>query len=117
MITGTDLISRGPTSFHIPSLIKFFHEFKIEKYISGKQRDDFQLIFEADAESVMNPNYVSIEPDAEMTKLIKLFQDKHVNPIPVVDQEKNLAGIVSLSDIIKLISRFREAEIDFLEKE
>lgn len=117
MITEADLVSHGPAAFHIPSLIKFFQEFKLEKYISGKNKDDFQSVFEADARSVMNPDYVSISPEAEITELIKIFKEKHVNPIPVVDSEKNILGVVSLSDIIKLISRFREAEIDFLEKE
>lgn len=117
MITEADLVSHGPASFHIPSLIKFFQEFKLEKYVSGKNKEDFQSVFEADAKSVMNSEYICVGPEAEITELIKLFQEKHVNPIPVVDQEKNIVGIVSLSDIIRLISRFREAEIDFLEKE
>ncbi len=114
MITESDLVSRGPASFHIPSLIKFFQEFELEKYASGKNKSDFQSIFEADAKSIMNADFVSISPEAEITELIKVFQEKHINPIPVVDQEKNLVGIVSLSDVIKLISRFREAELDFI---
>ncbi|OGI35791.1 MAG: hypothetical protein A2407_05025 [Candidatus Moranbacteria bacterium RIFOXYC1_FULL_44_8] len=117
MITEADLISHGKTSFHIPSLIKFFQEFKLEKYASGKNKDDFQSIFKADAKSIMNPDFVSIRPESEITELIKLFQEKHVNPVPVVDQDNNIAGIISLADIMKLIGRFREAEIDFLEKE
>lgn len=114
MITEADLISRGPSSFHIPSLIKVFHEFKLEKYVHGKPKGDFRSIFESDAESIMNPEYVAISPNAEITELIKIFQEKHVNPVPVIDEERNLAGIVSLSDIVKLVSRFREAEIDFI---
>jgi CBS domain-containing protein len=117
MITEADLVSRGSASLHIPSLIKIFQEFKLEKYISSKNNSEFKSIFEADAKSIMNQDYVSIDPEAEITELIKLFQEKHVNPIPIVDQENNLMGIVSLSDIIRLISRFREAEIDFLGKE
>jgi len=114
MITEADLVSRGPASLHIPSLIKFFQKLKMEKYVSGKSDDDFESIFKANAGSIMNPDYISISPDAEISELIKVFREKHVNPIPVVDQEKNLVGIISLSDIVKLISRFREAELDFL---
>jgi CBS domain-containing protein len=117
MITETDLISRGSISLHIPSIIKFFHEMKLEKYVHGKSNEDLHSIFEADADSIMNRDYISISPDAEVSELIKLFQEKHVNPIPVVDQKKNLTGIISLSDVIKFISRFREAELDFLGKE
>jgi predicted transcriptional regulator len=117
MITEADLISRGSALFHIPSLIKIFQEFKLEKYVSGKNNNEFKSIFEANANSIMNRDYISISPNAEITELIKIFQEKHVNPVPVIDQEKNIAGIVSLSDIIRLISRFREAEIDFLGKE
>ena len=114
MITEADLLSRGPGSFHIPSLIKFFHELKLEKYVQGKPKGDFQSILKADAESIMNPDYAAVGPQAEITELIKIFQEKHVNPIPVIDEEKSLVGIVSLSDIVKLISRFREAELDFI---
>jgi len=117
MITEADLVSRGPSSFHIPSLIKVFHDLKLENYIHWKTDGDFKPIFKANAESIMNSEYVFVGPETEITELIKMFQEKHVNPIPVIDNEKNILGIVSLSDIIKLISRFREAEIDFLEKE
>jgi predicted transcriptional regulator len=65
----------------------------------------------------MNPDYISVDPNTEIIELVKLFQEKHVNPIPITDKEKNLIGIVSMSDIIKLVSRFREAEIDFLDKD
>ncbi len=114
MITEADLVSRGPTSFHIPSLIKFFHEFKPEKYVQGKLKEDFRSIFEADAASIMNSEYIAVSPYAEITELIKIFQEKHANPIPVIDKEKNLLGIISLSDIVKLISHFRESELNFI---
>ena len=114
MITEADLISHGKNSLHIPSLIKLFQEFKLKKNIYSKENNDFKFILEATAESIMNPDYVFVVPETGTTELIKLFQEKHVNPIPVIDEKRNLAGIVSLSDIIKLISRFREAEIDFI---
>lgn len=114
MITETDMISRGPASFHIPSLIKVFHEFKLEKYVKGKPIGDFRAIFEADAESIMNRDYTAVSPQTEITELIKIFQEEHANPVPVVDKESALVGIVSLSDIVKLISRFREAELNFI---
>jgi len=114
MITENDLVSRGPISFHIPSLIKVFHEFDLDKYAGKKLDGGFRTVFGADAESIMNSEYVFVSPDMEITELIKIFQEKHVNPIPVVDGERNLLGIVSLADIIKLISRFREVELDFL---
>lgn len=114
MITEADLVSRGPTSFHIPSLIKVFHELKLEKYVREKPEGDFRSIFEADAKSIMNPDFVAVSPETEITALIKIFQEKHINPIPVIDRENNLVGIVSLSDIMNLISRFREAELDFI---
>lgn len=115
MITEADLISRGPTSVHIPSLIKIFHELKLEGHVRDKYNDNLRSILEARASSIMNSNYVSVGPETEITELLEVFQEKHMNPIPVVDKDKRLLGIVSLSDIIRLVSRFREVEIDFLE--
>ncbi len=114
MITEADLICRGSSSFHIPSLIRFFQEFSLEKQASGRKRGDFHLVFEADAGSIMNTEFISIGPDSEITELVSLFQEKHVNPIPVIDEEKRLLGVVSFADILKIISRFREVEFDFL---
>ena len=89
---------------------------KVEKYLRGKQSKNYQTFFEAKADSVMNAEYIAVSPDTEIAELIDIFQEKHVNPIPIVDVDKNLLGIVSLSDIVKLISQFREEEIDFLKK-
>jgi CBS domain-containing protein len=114
MITESDLLSRGSTSLHIPSIIKFLHELDFEKYSGKFKSADFQTIVDANAADVMNTEFVSIGPDAEIMELLNIFQEKHVNPIPVVDEERKLVGIVSLSDIIKFISRFREVELDFL---
>lgn len=115
MITEADLVSRGPTSFHIPSLVKILHDLKLEKYLRNKRDEGLCSVLGANAESIMNVDFTYVAPDAEITELIRIFREKHVNPIPVIDKEKNLAGIVSLADIVKLISRFREEELNFLE--
>lgn len=114
MITEADLVSRGPTSLHIPSLIKVFHSLKIEKYLKEKQDENIHSFFKANAKSVMNPDYVFVSPDTDIMELVKIFQEKHVNPIPVVDERGSLAGVVSLADIIEIVSQFRKEEIDFL---
>ncbi len=113
MITENDLISRGSTSFHIPSLIRIFKDLQLDKS-KINYSDSLESILKARAESVMNRDYVSVSPETKIIELVKVFQEKKVNPIPVVNKEKELVGIISMSDVLKILGYFQEQEIDFL---
>jgi CBS domain-containing protein len=116
MITESDFLTKDNLGLHIPSLIKILNQFNAignKKTDSGKA---LSALIEADVRSAMNNEFVSIAPESSIADLIQIFNEKHVNPIPVVDGTKKLIGIVSVSDIIKLVSKFREEEIEFIEK-
>jgi len=118
MITEADLLTKDSFNVHIPSFIKLLSEFKIAGLVNKKEvKRELKTLLRSDARSIMNLNYVYVRPNTNLTELIKIFKDKHVNPIPVVDERKRLKGIVSLADVIKFVGRFREAELDFISTE
>ncbi|TSC69234.1 MAG: CBS domain containing membrane protein [Parcubacteria group bacterium Gr01-1014_66] len=52
--------------------------------------------------NVMNPEPLVLSPDASLEEVMAAFRDHHsVNPIPVVDKEGFLVGVVSRSDLLK----------------
>ena len=51
---------------------------------------------------VMNDHPLTIEPDASFEEAVGLFRDHHrVNPIPVVDTENRVVGVISRFDVLK----------------
>lgn len=113
MITENDFLTHDFEKIHIPSLIKIIKDLKVSKYLT-KNNADISEILSANAESIMNKEFVSIRPDKQITELVKIFREKNINPIPVLDEENKLVGIVSKSDVLGIISRIRNEEMDFL---
>jgi CBS domain-containing protein len=114
IITEEDFLTDDSFGIHIPSFAKFIADFSVLKTITGEDKENLESIVNADAESIMNRDYASVSPETSLTDLMAIFNEKQVNPIPVVDENRTLRGIVSRSDIVKLVSRFSEAELDFL---
>ncbi|HDM67074.1 MAG TPA: CBS domain-containing protein [Thermoplasmatales archaeon] len=52
---------------------------------------------------VMNENYYSIREDEDITKAAELFYQHRIHGLPVLDEEDNLVGIISPSDLLKVI--------------
>lgn len=114
LVTETDLLSNDSFGIHIPSFAKLISDFKVLKTAKGEDRKNLELVINAEARSIMKKEFAFVSPEAPLTELLRLFEEKKANPVPVVDQNMVLWGIVARSDVIKLVSRFGEAELDFL---
>lgn len=114
LVTETDLLSNDSFGIHIPSFVKIISDFNVLKAVKGEDREDIKSIVNANAESIMRPDFAHVSPEATLTELLALFNEKKANPIVVADDDKIIQGIVARSDVIKLVSQFSEAELDFL---
>jgi CBS domain-containing protein len=56
------------------------------------------------AEEIMSEPAKTIAPDATIEQLAEMMVGRRMNPIPVVDNER-LVGIVSRSDIVRLMAK------------
>lgn len=54
------------------------------------------------ANEVMNKNVISIFSNAKLKDAVSLIIEKNINSLPVVNQNNNLLGLVSKTDLIKL---------------
>ena len=52
------------------------------------------------AREIMSTDLITITPHTEITQAARLLLDKHVNGLPVLDEEGRLVGIVCQSDLI-----------------
>ena len=57
---------------------------------------------------IMTEEVISIRPEASLEELAEIFIHKKVNPVPVLDAESKLVGIVSMADIVKLLSASKD---------
>lgn len=75
---------------------------------SGKElferlRDGIEKLKTTQVKEVMNKDPITLSPDATAQEMVKAFVEHHrVNPIPVIDLDRKLIGIVSRYDALVL---------------
>lgn len=51
----------------------------------------------------MTPNPITVLPDTPIWQVAELLMEKKIGGVPVLDEEKNICGIVTTSDILRLV--------------
>lgn len=65
----------------------------------------------------MTPNPITVTPDTPIWQVAELLIEKKIGGVPVLDTQKNLCGIVTTSDILRLVVSWGRAEQDRAESE
>ncbi len=107
VVTELDLIVRN-TRFKMPA---FFTILDMIFYLETPQHyeERLQHILGTTAQEIMSKPAKTIAPGATIEELAELMIERRMNPIPVVDDGR-LVGIVSRSDIVRLMAREFEPE-------
>ena len=101
ILTEYDLVSKT-SAIHLPTFQKILQELSLHKQDSAKFQKDFQEILSLKAEDVMNRDPLTLAPEAMFEEVVAAFRDHHrVNPIPVVDKDHKVVGIISRFDVFK----------------
>ncbi|MCD4705503.1 CBS domain-containing protein [bacterium] len=105
IITETDFFVRDSYNFHLPSYINFIKDSKMEKHIknNGQNKIRIEKFLNIKANDIMTKKCVIIDSDMEIKKLLKIFQKTELQIFPVINKNRILIGIVTLSDIIKFV--------------
>ena len=102
IITEYDLVSKG-SDLHLPTLISILGNVGVYQKDSGPIKDNLKKLLSLQVKDIMNNDPLTISQDAFIQDLSDLFAHHHkVNPIPVVDAQKRLVGIVSRFDLVRL---------------
>ncbi len=64
---------------------------------------------------IMTPDVISIRPDQTVEKCMRLMTDKHIRHLPVINEEGNLEGIISIGDVVKSVISEQQMIIDHLQ--
>jgi CBS domain-containing protein len=101
IVTELDLIVRNGR-LEIPTLVQVF-DAVIPLELPGHLSNRLRHMLGTRAEDVMTREVRTVSPDTEVEDLVDLMVKRRVNPVPVVE-EGLLAGIVSRSDLVRLMA-------------
>ena len=101
VVTSYELIKDSDTR-HFSGLRDILK--KVEDNLAGDQdvQDHFKKLESIKTKDIMNAEPLVITPEKTLEELAEQFSEHHrVNPIPVVDENKKLVGVVSRIDLIR----------------
>ncbi len=106
IVTAYDMVSQSYAT-HLPSLLHIIEEV-YQKDHEGADilRAHFEKVRTVKVRDMMNLDPLIIGPEVKVEELAKEFLEHHrVNPIPVIDAEKKLLGVVSRFDIVRFFDQ------------
>lgn len=71
--------------------------------------DDLRRVLATKAGELMTSPVYSVTVDATVREVATLMYEHRLNPVPVLDHDQRVVGIVSRSDIVRLIAEAEEA--------
>lgn len=57
---------------------------------------------------VMTPNVITVSPDTPLREVGKILKERKISGVPVVADDQSLVGIITLTDMIKMLQRIYE---------
>lgn len=103
IITELDLIVRN-TRLEMPHFVEVLDWGRIPLERPGHLRERLKHMLGTEARDVMTEKVLTIGPDAEVEVLAELMVKQRVNPVPVVDEQGRLIGIVSRADLVDMMA-------------
>jgi len=101
IVTAYDMVSQSYAT-HLPSLINILESVYNNKAGDKDLKDQFDRVRVIKIRDMMNEDPLVVGPEVRVEDLAKEFIQHHrVNPIPVIDSDKKLLGVVSRFDIIR----------------
>jgi len=121
IITANELFT-ADHSVHIPTFVNLLTQTNFFKRgVEGLSYSGQQLL-RTTAKDIMNQNVLFVRPELEIEKLAAYIGETWNDAVPVTDAENRLLGIVTKTDVAKmvgrgitpptLVGRFRERPID-----
>jgi CBS domain-containing protein len=107
IVTELDLIVRN-TRLEPPAFFALL-DARIPLETPGQYQERMRHMLGTEVRDVMTDKVVSVGPDDELEDLAEVMVKKRVNPVPVVEGDR-LVGIVSRSDIIRMMARDLDEE-------
>lgn len=102
IVTEADLIARE-ADVDVPTAVPFLDAIFIAD--AGPEfSEELRKVTAVNARQLMTSPVISIRDSATLTEVATLMVDRRINPIPVLNDDLMVVGIVSRSDLVRIIS-------------
>jgi CBS domain-containing protein len=107
MVTESDIIARE-ADVEFPTPVPFLDTiFQLDR---GRDfEEELRHVLAVTARDLMSSPVINIKQTATLQQLATVIIDEHVNPLPVLDDELRLVGIVSRADLVRVIAKLEAA--------
>src|SRR3989338_8932667 len=101
ILTEYDLISKG-SAIHLPTFQKILENMSVFSKDKKEFQSDVAEVANMKVRAVMNDDPLTLSHDATYEEAVTAFREHHrVNPIPVIDKDRKVLGVVSRFDVLK----------------
>ena len=101
IVTEYDLIG-GEQGIHLPTLQTVLTNLPVLRKDRSEFQRDIDAVSKLTVKDVMNPEPLTLPDTATLPEVIATFREHHrVNPIPVINAQKHVVGVVSRYDVLK----------------
>ncbi|MFA6183651.1 MAG: CBS domain-containing protein [Parcubacteria group bacterium] len=105
IVTEVDFFSKNGDNLYLPQYISLLQKVNVSQFDSRKQKTYLKKIQEAKIADIMTINCICLNQDSSINEAIEIFKKNNFNILPIINNQKKLVGIVSLSDLFKLIKK------------
>jgi len=108
IITESDIIARE-ADVDVPTPVPFLDAIFMAD--AGPEFDEeLRRVLAVNARQLMTSPVFSVRSSATLTEVATLMVDRGVNPVPVLDEELRVIGLVSRADLVRVISALENQE-------
>lgn len=108
IITESDIIARE-ADVDVPTPVPFLDAIFMAD--AGPEFDEeMRRVLAVNARQLMTSPVFSVRSTATLTEVATLMVDRGVNPVPVLDEQLQVIGLVSRADLVRVISVLENQE-------
>jgi CBS domain-containing protein len=110
IIGESDLVARQ-ADVEVPTVVPFLDAIFV---LDGGRDfdDDLRRVMAVTAGDLMTSPVYNIRASASLGQLATLMLDHRVNPVPVVDDDFALVGIVTRADLVRVVARLEAMDVE-----
>lgn len=108
IVTEADIIAR-----QVDVTVPLTYPFWDAVFVADAGRDfnmELRKVLATTARELMSSPVINIRERATLSQLATLILDEKVNPVPVLDDDYHLVGIVSRADLVRIIASLENRE-------
>jgi CBS-domain-containing membrane protein len=114
IITEDDFYIKGNKNIFLPSYISLLKSVARIDKLPENINAELDRLLEAKASDIMTSDCVTVKQNMEADKLLSLIIETKFNTFPVTSEKGTLVGIVTLADVLSLVSRKNKSTVTAL---